>query len=67
MEGADEPPRDLYKTKLIRRSGPCKGLEDVELATLEWVWRFTHHRLLETIGYVPRWSSRRRTTVVTLP
>jgi transposase InsO family protein len=43
----------LYKTEVIRRRGPWKGLEDVELATLEWVWWFNHHRLLETIGYVP--------------
>lgn len=28
-------------------------MEDVELATPEWVWWFKHHRLLEPIGYVP--------------
>lgn len=27
--------------------------EAVELATLEWVSWFNHHRLLEPIGYVP--------------
>jgi len=27
----------LYKTELIRHRGPWKGVEDVELATLEWV------------------------------
>ncbi len=43
----------LYKTDLIRKRGPWKGLEDVELATLEWVWWFNYHRLLEPIGYVP--------------
>ncbi len=43
----------LYKTELIRRRGPWKGLEDVELGTLEWVWWFNHHRLLEPIGYIP--------------
>ncbi len=43
----------LYKTELIRQRGPWKGLEDVELGTLEWVWWFNHHRLLEPIGYVP--------------
>jgi putative transposase len=43
----------LYKTELIRRRGPWRNLEDVELATLEWVWWFNHHRLLEPIGYVP--------------
>jgi transposase InsO family protein len=25
----------------------------VELATLEWVAWFNHHRLLEPIGYIP--------------
>ena len=43
----------LYKTELIRKRGPWRGLEDVELATLEWVWWFNYHRLLEPIGYVP--------------
>jgi len=36
-----------------RRRGPWRSLEDVELATLEWVWWFNYHRLLEPIGYVP--------------
>ncbi|MFN3494405.1 MAG: IS3 family transposase, partial [Hydrogenophaga sp.] len=27
--------------------------ESVELATLEWVSWFNHHRLLEPIGYIP--------------
>ncbi len=34
-------------------AGPWRGLEDVEFATLEWVWWFNHHRLLEPLGYVP--------------
>jgi putative transposase len=43
----------LYKTELIRRRGPWKGLGEVEYATLEWVDWFNHRRLLEPIGYVP--------------
>lgn len=43
----------LYKTELIRRRGPWKGIDDVEYATLEWVDWFNHQRLLEPIGYVP--------------
>ena len=43
----------LFKTELIRRRGPWRSLEDVELATLEWVWWFNDHRLLEPIGYAP--------------
>src|SRR5262249_21171222 len=27
----------LYKTELIRRRGPWRGIDDVEYATLEWV------------------------------
>ena len=34
----------LYKTELIRRRGPWKGLDDVELATLEYVDWFNHRR-----------------------
>jgi putative transposase len=43
----------LFKTEVIRRGGPWRGHEDVEFATLKWVWWFNHHRLLEPIGYVP--------------
>jgi putative transposase len=43
----------LYKTELIRRRGPWKGIDDVEYATLEWVDWFNHRRLLQPIGYVP--------------
>ena len=42
----------LYKTELIRRRGPWKGIDDVEYATLEWVDWFNHRRPLEPIGYV---------------
>jgi putative transposase len=43
----------LYKTELVRRRGPWRGLDEVEYATLEWVDWFNHRRLLEPIGYVP--------------
>jgi len=43
----------LFKTEIIRRRGPWRGLEDVEFATLEWVSWFNTTRLLEPIGYVP--------------
>jgi putative transposase len=43
----------LYKAKLIHRRAPWKTREAVELATLEWVAWFNHHRLLEPLGYVP--------------
>ncbi len=43
----------LFKAEIIRRRGPWKTREAVELATLEWVSWFNHHRLLEPIGYIP--------------
>lgn len=43
----------LYKAELIHRRAPWKTKEAVELATLEWVCWFNHHRLLEPIGYIP--------------
>ncbi len=43
----------LYKAEPIHRRGPWKTRESLELATLEWVAWFNHHRLLEPIGYIP--------------
>jgi len=43
----------LYKAELIHRRAPWKTKEALELATLEWASWFNHHRLLESIGYIP--------------
>jgi putative transposase len=43
----------LYKTELIRKDGPWRGLEDVEYATLEWVDWFNQRRLQTELGMVP--------------
>ena len=43
----------LFKTEVIRRRGPWKGIEDVEFATLTWVAWYNRSRLLEPLGYVP--------------
>jgi putative transposase len=43
----------LFKTELIRRRGPWRGLDDVEIATLEWVDWFNNRRLYEAIGNIP--------------
>ena len=43
----------LYKAELIHRRAPWKTKESLELATLQWVSWFSHHRLLEPIGYIP--------------
>jgi putative transposase len=43
----------LYKTELIRRHGPWRGLDDVELATLEWVDWYNHRRLHSACDHRP--------------
>ena len=48
-----KPVMGLYKAELVRRRGPWRGLEDLELATLEWVDWFKHRRLFSAVGNVP--------------
>ena len=36
----------LYKAELLHRRAPWQTKESLELATLEWVFWFNHHRLL---------------------
>ena len=43
---------DLYKAEVIHR-GPWKTKQAVELATLEWVSWFNHHRLMGPLDNVP--------------
>jgi putative transposase len=43
----------LYKTECVRRDGPWRGVDDLELATLNWVHWFNETRLHSSIGYVP--------------
>jgi len=43
----------LYKTEVIRKDGPWRGIDPVEYATLEWVDWFNNKRLLEPIGNIP--------------
>jgi putative transposase len=43
----------LYKTELIRQRGPWHGLDDLELATLEWVDWYNHRRLHGALDYLP--------------
>ena len=46
----------LFKTELIRKQRPWRTIEQVEqveLATLEWVWWFNNQRLHSEIGNVP--------------
>ncbi len=43
----------LYKTECVRRDGPFRGVDDLELATLSWVDWFNNNRLHSMIGHVP--------------
>jgi putative transposase len=43
----------LYKTELIRRRGPWRHVDEVELATLAYIDWFNHRRLHGEIGDVP--------------
>src|SRR5262245_34266995 len=43
----------LYKTEVIRRRGPWRGIEDIEFATLTWVAWYNGSRLHESLGYLP--------------
>ncbi len=43
----------LFKTELIRRQGPWRTVEQVELATLEYVWWWNNSRLHGELDYRP--------------
>ena len=43
----------LYKTELIKARGPWRTVDQVEVATAEWVDWFNHRRLYEYCGDMP--------------
>jgi putative transposase len=43
----------LYKTELIRRRGPWRTIDQVEMATLEWVDWYNHRRLHSACADIP--------------
>jgi putative transposase len=43
----------LYKTECVHREGPWRSVDDVELATLNWVWWFNETRLHSALGHIP--------------
>jgi putative transposase len=43
----------LYKAELVRRHGPWRTLEHLELSTLEWVDWYNHRRLHSWCGHIP--------------
>jgi putative transposase len=50
---AAESLNSLYKKELIDREGPWHGVDDVMLATLEWVDWYNTERLHSACGYIP--------------
>jgi len=42
----------LYRMELVRRRRPWRGLEDLEMLSLEWVDWYNHRRLFSALGYV---------------
>jgi transposase InsO family protein len=43
----------LYKAELIYKDGPWRGVEQVELKTLDWVDWFNNRMLFGPIGNIP--------------
>jgi transposase InsO family protein len=50
----------LFKTEVIRRRGPWRGVEAVEFATLDWTGWFNPRRLLAPVGHIPPAEAERR-------
>ena len=43
----------LFKAELVRNRGPWKGIDDLEIATAEYLDWFNHRRLHGEIGLAP--------------
>ena len=43
----------LYKTELVHRRAPWRSIDDVEIATLEYLDWFNYRRLHGEIGMIP--------------
>ncbi len=43
----------LFKTEVIRHQGPWKSIDEVEFATLDWVYWYNEKRLYEPLGHIP--------------
>jgi len=43
----------LYKAELIRHQGPWRGIDDVEIATAEYIDWYNHRRLHGQLGLIP--------------
>ncbi len=53
IHGLAETFNGLGKTELIRRQGPWRTVDQVEVATAEWIDWFNHRRLREHHGDIP--------------
>ena len=42
----------LYKAEVIHKDGPWRSIEQVELATLDWVDWYNNKRIMEPLGYI---------------
>ncbi|WP_431882360.1 IS3 family transposase, partial [Micromonospora gifhornensis] len=43
----------LYKAELVRNQGPWRGLDDLEMATVEYIDWYNNRRLHGELGHVP--------------
>jgi putative transposase len=43
----------LYKAELVRNRGPWRGLDDLEIATVEYIDWYNNRRLHGELGHVP--------------
>lgn len=43
----------LYKAELVRNRGPWRGIDDVEIATVEYIDWYNNRRLHGALGHVP--------------
>lgn len=43
----------LYKAELVRNKGPWRGLDDLEIATVEYIDWYSNRRLHGELGHVP--------------
>ncbi|WIB26487.1 IS3 family transposase [Curtobacterium sp. MCSS17_015] len=48
-----EAVNSIFKAELIRNKGPWRGIEDLEIATVEYIDWFNHRRLHGELGMIP--------------
>jgi putative transposase len=43
----------LYKAELVRNRGPWRGIDDIEIATVEYIDWYNNRRLHGELGHMP--------------